>query len=52
MIANELMAVLPIVMILGFIVSAPIIFYAAYKALNLVGLVNNAKTDNGYTRGR
>lgn len=52
MIANELMAILPVVMILGFVVSAPIIFYGFYKAFDFVGLVNNVKTNNRYSGGR
>lgn len=51
MIAEQLTALMPIMMVLGFVVAAPIIFYASYKALYLIGLVGNAKTYNRYTRG-
>ena len=50
MIANQLIALMPIMMVLGFFVAAPIIFYASYKALYSIGLVGNAKTDNGHSR--
>lgn len=51
MITDQLIAFMPIMMVLGFVVAAPVIFYGSYKVLNLVGLVNNAKTDNWDTRG-
>lgn len=51
MIAEQLMAFMPIMMVLGFVVAAPIIFYGSYRVLDLIGLVNNAKTDNWDTRG-
>lgn len=49
MIAEQLIAFMPIMMVLGFFVAAPVIFYGSYKVLDLIGLVNNAKTDNGYS---
>ena len=52
MIIQQLIAFMPIMMVLGFVVAAPVIFYGSYKVLSLVGLVNNAKTDNWYSGGR
>lgn len=49
MITDQLMALMPIMMVLGFVVAAPVIFYGSYKVLDLIGLVNNAKTDNWHT---
>ena len=50
MIIDQLIAFMPIMMVLGFVVAAPVIFYASYKALYFIGLVGNAKTHNGYSR--
>lgn len=41
MITDQLIAFMPIMMVLGFVVAAPIIFYGSYKVLYLIGLVNN-----------